>query len=93
MKVDVGTLGTPAPGSAAETAAPRRSPTAERRPDAGGDGGDVRENIRLRRAFVMVATGADEAIGHYVHGAVAPGMGQAAREGYGAMIQTGAAAT
>ena len=26
----------------------------------------------------MVATGADEAIGHYVHGAVAPGMGRQA---------------
>ena len=70
----------PAPGSAAEiplaaSAAPlpeaeRRSPARRRR--------RRRENIRLRRAFVMAATGADEAIGAYVHGAVAPGMGRQA---------------
>ena len=31
----------------------------------------VRENIRVRRAYVMTASGAGEVLGHYVHGAVA----------------------
>lgn len=84
-KVDVGTLGTPAAGSAAEI--PLAALEALPVPGGGGETlGDaaaataatVRENIRLRRAFVMAATGAGEAIGHYVHGAVAPGMGRQA---------------
>ena len=84
VKVDVGTLGNPAPGSAAEI--PLAALEALPLPDGGETLADaaaataatVRENIRLRRAFVMAATSAGEAIGHYVHGAVAPGMGRQA---------------
>jgi elongation factor Ts len=38
----------------------------------------VRENIRVRRAFAIAATGAGEVLGSYVHGAVAPGLGRQA---------------
>jgi elongation factor Ts len=33
----------------------------------------VRENIKVRRAYIMTASGAGEVLGHYVHGAVASG--------------------
>ena len=33
----------------------------------------VRENIMVRRAYIMTASGAGEVLGHYVHGAVASG--------------------
>ena len=36
----------------------------------------LRENIKVRRAYIMTASGAGEVLGHYVHGAVAPGAGR-----------------
>ena len=39
----------------------------------------VRENIKVRRAYVMTASGAGEVLGHYVHGAVA-GAASAGRQ-------------
>jgi elongation factor Ts len=40
---------------------------------------NVRENVRVRRAFAYAATdGAEEVIGTYVHGAVSPGVGRQA---------------
>lgn len=40
---------------------------------------NVRENVRLRRAFVYATTvGSEEVIGTYVHGATAPGVGRQA---------------
>jgi len=38
----------------------------------------VGENIRVRRAYIMAASGAGEALGHYMHGAVGPGLGRQA---------------
>lgn len=38
----------------------------------------VRENVRLRRAYVMHAVGAGEAIGYYIHSGIAPGLGRQA---------------
>ena len=38
----------------------------------------VRENIKMRRAYIMTASGAGEVLGHYVHGAVAAGAGRQA---------------
>ena len=47
----------------------------------------VRENIRLRRAFVMSA-GGGEAVGCYLHGLIAPGLGRQA-----ALVKAGTAGT
>lgn len=41
-----------------------------------GVAGSVRENIRLRRAFLVAATGAHGVVGSYLHTSPAPGLGR-----------------
>ena len=83
VKMPVTECNPPQPGSAAEV--PTAALEAVKMSGGGtlgeavtGTAATVRENIRLRRAYVMTATGAGEAIGHYLHGIVAPGLGRQA---------------
>ena len=83
LKTPIAECSSPAPGSAAEV--PMAALEAMKMSGGGtlseavtATAATVRENIRLRRAYVMAATGAGEAIGHYLHGLISPGLGRQA---------------
>lgn len=83
VETPVDTCPPPAPGSASEVPLPTLEAVAM--PEGGTLGeavaataATVRENVKLRRAYVMAATGAGEVIGQYLHGGVAPGLGRQA---------------